>query len=110
MDSYKVHQQAPPNIGGSKPRTGVGVEPFEFTSNGGGWKTLLRLIKRRKATFYEVIKYDERFRRSFLRFPQGAGPVLSPNPWLYEPKASHDVTVPDFLQVHRIWIKKYTFM
>jgi len=32
------------------------VEPFEFTSNGGGGEALLRLIKRREATFYEVIK------------------------------------------------------
>jgi hypothetical protein len=40
----------------SIPQSGrVGVEPFEFTSNGGGGVALLRLVKRRKATFYEVI-------------------------------------------------------
>jgi DnaK suppressor protein len=33
----------------------VRVEPFEFTSNGGGEEALPRLIKRRNATFYEVI-------------------------------------------------------
>jgi hypothetical protein len=32
------------------------VEPFEFTSNGGGGEALLRRVKRCKATFYEVIK------------------------------------------------------
>jgi hypothetical protein len=31
------------------------VEPFEFTSNGGGGVALLRRLKRRRATFYEVI-------------------------------------------------------
>jgi hypothetical protein len=31
------------------------VEPFEFTSNGGGGVALLRRVKRRRATFYEVI-------------------------------------------------------
>jgi len=40
----------------SIPHSGrVGVEPFEFTSNGGGRVALLRLIKRREATFYEVV-------------------------------------------------------
>jgi len=34
----------------------VGVKPFEFTSNGGGGETLLHLVKRCKASFYEVIK------------------------------------------------------
>jgi hypothetical protein len=54
MDSLKGHQQVPP-IGGIKPRPGLGVETFEFTSNGGEGVALLRLIKRRKATFYEVV-------------------------------------------------------
>jgi len=40
-----------------KPRPGVGVEPFEFTSNGGGGVALLRLVKRHGATFYEVVKF-----------------------------------------------------
>jgi hypothetical protein len=31
------------------------VEPFEFTSNGGGGDTLLRRVKRRKVTFYGVV-------------------------------------------------------
>jgi hypothetical protein len=35
----------------------VEVEPFGFTSNGGGGAALLRLIKRREATFYEVINF-----------------------------------------------------
>jgi hypothetical protein len=34
------------------------VEPFEFTSNGGGGVALLRRVKRRRATFYEVINFD----------------------------------------------------
>jgi len=34
----------------------VRVEPFEFTSNGGGGEALPRRVKRRNATFYEVIK------------------------------------------------------
>jgi len=34
------------------------VEPFEFTSNGGGGEALPRRVKKRKATFYEVIKVD----------------------------------------------------
>jgi len=34
------------------------VEPFESTSNGGGGVALHRRIKRREATFYEVIKFD----------------------------------------------------
>jgi len=33
------------------------VEPFEFTSNGGGGEALPRRVKRRNATFYEVIKF-----------------------------------------------------
>jgi len=37
------------------PRPGVGVEPFEFTSNGGGGVALLCRVKKRKATFYEVV-------------------------------------------------------
>jgi hypothetical protein len=32
------------------------VEPFEFTSNGGGGVALSRRAKRRNTTFYEVIK------------------------------------------------------
>jgi hypothetical protein len=32
------------------------VEPFEFTSNGGGGEALPRRVKRRGATFYEVVK------------------------------------------------------
>ncbi len=32
------------------------VEPFEFTSNGGGGEALSPRVKRREATFYEVIK------------------------------------------------------
>jgi imidazole glycerol-phosphate synthase subunit HisF len=35
----------------------VGVEPFEFTSNGGGGEALLRRVKRRRATFYEVVNH-----------------------------------------------------
>ena len=31
------------------------MEPFEFTSNGGGGEALPRRVKRRNATFYEVI-------------------------------------------------------
>jgi len=31
------------------------VEPFEFTSNGGGGEALPRRVKKPKATFYEVI-------------------------------------------------------
>ncbi len=31
------------------------MEPFEFTSNGGGGVALLRRVKRHKTTFYEVI-------------------------------------------------------
>ena len=34
------------------------MEPFEFTSNGGGGEALPRRAKRRKPTFYEVIKKD----------------------------------------------------
>ena len=34
------------------------MEPFEFTSNGGGGEALPRRVKRRTATFYEVIKFD----------------------------------------------------
>ena len=34
------------------------MEPFEFTSNGGGGEALPRRVKRRNATFYEVIKLD----------------------------------------------------
>jgi len=34
----------------------VRAEPFEFTSNGGGGEALPRRVKRRTATFYEVIK------------------------------------------------------
>ena len=34
------------------------MEPFEFTSNGWGRIALSRRVKRRKATFYEVIKSD----------------------------------------------------
>jgi type III pantothenate kinase len=34
----------------------VRVEPFEFTSNGGGGVALPRRVKRRKPTFYEAIK------------------------------------------------------
>ena len=34
------------------------VEPFEFASNGGGGEALPRLVKRRKATFYEIVKID----------------------------------------------------
>jgi len=42
----------------SIPQSGrVGVEPFEFTSNGGGGVALLRLVKRRGAIFYEVVKF-----------------------------------------------------
>ena len=38
------------------PQSGrVRVEPFEFTSNGGGGEALPRRVKRRNATFYEVI-------------------------------------------------------
>jgi len=33
----------------------VRVEPFEFTSNGGGGEALPRRVKRRNATFDEVI-------------------------------------------------------
>jgi thiol:disulfide interchange protein DsbD len=40
----------------SEPRSGVRVEPFEFTSNGGGGTALPRRGKRRGATFYEVVK------------------------------------------------------
>ncbi len=41
------------------PQSGrVRVEPFEFTSNGGGGEALPRRVKRRNATFYEVIKSD----------------------------------------------------
>ena len=40
-----------------KPRPGVRVEPFEFTSNGGGEEALPRRVKRRNATFYEVISF-----------------------------------------------------
>ncbi len=39
-----------------KPRPGVRVEPFEFISNGGGGEALPCRVKRRNATFYEVIK------------------------------------------------------
>jgi ribosomal protein L11 methyltransferase len=40
----------------SIPHSGrVGVEPFEFTSNGGGGVALPRRVKRRGATFYEVV-------------------------------------------------------
>jgi hypothetical protein len=31
------------------------VEPFEFTSNGGGGEALPRRVKKPKVTFYEVI-------------------------------------------------------
>ncbi len=42
----------------SIPQSGrVRVEPFEFTSNGGGGVALLSRVKRRKTTFYEVIKF-----------------------------------------------------
>jgi len=41
-----------------KPRPGVGVEPFEFNSNGGGGKILPRFVKRRILTFYEVINVE----------------------------------------------------
>jgi len=38
------------------PQSGrVRVEPFEFTSNGRGGEALPRRVKRRNATFYEVI-------------------------------------------------------
>ncbi len=33
------------------------MEPFEFTSNGGGGEALPRRVKKRNATFYEVIKF-----------------------------------------------------
>jgi hypothetical protein len=36
----------------------VGMEPFEFTSNGRGGKALLRRVERHEATFYAVIKFD----------------------------------------------------
>jgi hypothetical protein len=43
----------------SIPQSGrVRVEPFEFTSNGGGGVALPRRVKRRKPTFYEVIIID----------------------------------------------------
>jgi len=43
----------------SIPHSGrVGVEPFEFTSNGGGGVALLRRVTRRRATFCEVINID----------------------------------------------------
>ena len=42
----------------SIPHSGrVGAEPFEFTSNGGGGVALSRRVKRREATFYEVINF-----------------------------------------------------
>ncbi len=34
------------------------MEPFEFTSNGGGGGALPRRVKRRKPTFYEVINIE----------------------------------------------------
>ena len=39
-----------------KPRPGMLVESFEFTSNVRGGEIFLRLVKRREAGFYEVIK------------------------------------------------------
>jgi hypothetical protein len=44
-----------------KPRPGVRMKPFEFTSTGGGGKTLPRLGKRRILTFHEVIKHKEEY-------------------------------------------------
>ena len=54
MDLQKVHQKAEE----SKLRPWVEVEPFEFILNGRGGLSLLRPVKRREATFYEVIKFD----------------------------------------------------
>ncbi len=36
------------------------MEPFEFTSNGGGGGALPRRVKRRKPTFYEVINVRQK--------------------------------------------------
>jgi len=47
----------------SIPQSGrVGVEPFEFTSNGGGGEALPRRVKRRGATLYEVVNIDSQRR------------------------------------------------
>jgi len=47
-----------------KLRRGVRVVLFEFTSNGGRGGTLSRRVKRREATFYEVIKFREKSKPS----------------------------------------------
>ena len=50
-----------------KPRTGVGVQPFEFTLNGGGGEALSRRVKRRRTTFYEVINKGARINGIFSK-------------------------------------------
>jgi serine/threonine protein kinase len=83
----------------SIPHSGrVGVEPFEFTSNGGGGVTLLRRVKRRRATFYEVIMFDSlklselpEIQCGILRKPSGTRPTI----WIVEEKGVRAV-VKDF--------------
>jgi hypothetical protein len=41
------------------------VEPFEFTSNGGGGEALPRRVKRRGETFYEVVTIDRHMNNTF---------------------------------------------
>jgi len=43
-----------------KPRPRVGVERFEFTSNGWGGATFLSRVKRCEATFYEDVNNGAR--------------------------------------------------
>jgi hypothetical protein len=40
------------------------VEPFEFTSNGGGGEALPRRVKMREMTFYEVINVSGNIARA----------------------------------------------
>jgi serine/threonine protein kinase len=83
----------------SIPHSGrVGVEPFEFTSNGGGGVALLRRVKRRRATFYEVIMFDSlklselpEIQCGILRKPSGTRPTI----WIVEEKGVRAV-VKDF--------------
>ena len=60
----------------SIPQSGrVRVEPFEFTSNGGGGEALPRRVKRRNATFYKVINIKS---KKFVSSIEKRGNMLQP--------------------------------
>jgi len=46
-----------PSAGKRRPE--VGAEPSEFISDGGGGNFLPRRVKRRRATFYEIINFEQ---------------------------------------------------